>query len=66
MRYYKVDRDKEGKYRIRIYKVLFSLLVPVFDAYTGSVQEVNNMLCRYRQQAGVQLNTLYSLQAGRG
>lgn len=65
MRYYKVDRQ-EGKYRVRIYKILFSLLVPVFDAYTGSVQEVNTMLNRYRQQTGVQLNTLYSLQAGRG
>ena len=60
MRYYRITR-KEGKYRVQIYKILFCSLFPVFDAYTGNIQEVNAMLNRYRAEHKTDLQTVTSL-----
>lgn len=60
MRYYSVTREGE-KYRVQIYKILFCSLFPVFDAYTGTVQEVNAMLNRYRTEHKTALQTVASL-----
>ena len=60
MRYYSVTRTG-GKYRVQIYKVLFCVLYPVFDAYTDTVQEVNTMLNRYRAEHRTALQTVASL-----
>lgn len=64
MRYYEVTRQ-EGKYRVMIYKVLFSFLLPVFTGYTDSTQAVNEMLMFYSKRTNTCLNTLYSYKTGR-
>ncbi len=66
MRYYEVKRNEEGLYKVMIYKVLFSFLVPVFTGYTGSTKEINNMLNFYAGRTHTVLNTVYSYKAGAG
>lgn len=66
MRYYEVRRDSTGKYKVLIYKVLFSFLVPVFTGYTESTKSVNEMLMYYKKNTGTQLCTAYSYRAGAG
>ena len=66
MRYYEVKRDAQGKYKVLIYKVLFSFLVPVFTGYTDSTKSVNDMLLFYKKRTGMQLYTAYSYRAGAG
>lgn len=66
MRYYEVKRDSTGKYKVLIYKVLFSFLVPVFTGYTENVKAVNEMLMFYQKRTHTQLHTAYSYRAQAG
>ena len=66
MRYYEVKRDSTGKYKVLIYKVLFSFLVPVFTGYTENVKAVNEMLRYYQKSTGTTLSTAYSYRASAG
>ena len=65
MRYYAVTKE-EGKYKVMIYKILFSFLFPVFTGYTDNTKEVNEMLMFYSKRTNTVLNTVYSYKAGAG
>lgn len=65
MRYYAVTRQ-EGKYKVMIYKILFSFLFPVFTGYTDNTKSINEMLMFYSKRTNTVLNTVYSYKAGAG